>query len=273
MISGIDARALIDGVEFGDFSGWSPCDGGACLPLEDGFALRFDTDTGEFRLTREGNIHCSLGDREGDPVISGRTVIFGGPSSGVRIRMEGFDPQEYIASEADRHSEDDDIVGPLGPVRETPCADVQEEHSEAVRLASLFLAGDAEVLGEGAEMCPARGLRFSFGGGLEHGQSYPRDCFCSYESPKGGVQVWLCGYAFSDGEAVGVESRDDILTFTFSAGVLDIVDGIYPPEMHDTAVYADSVDTTDYRGMLDGRSEEFRERMLALCAGRDDGWV
>ena len=54
---------------------------------------------------------------------------------------------------------------------------------------------------------------------------------------------------------------------------MDIVDGTYPPEVHDTAAYADSAETTDYRRTLGDRSEEIRDRMLALSAERYGWWT
>lgn len=273
MISGNDARALIDGVEFGDFSEWMSYEGDFCLSLEDGFILRFDRDAREFRMFREGNIHCSIGDCGMDPVICGRSVIFGGLSSGVRLRVTGMDPEERISARAESRREDDSITEPRGSVREIPAVDAPEDRQEAIRLASLFLAGDRKVLENGHDMRPARGLRFSFGSETECGQAYPADCCGAYESPDGGMEVWICGYAHSDGELIGVQVDDELLTFECSAAVMDIVDGTYPPEVHDTAAYADSAETTDFRRMLGDRSEEIRDRMLALSAKRYGGWA
>ena len=273
MITGNDTCALVDGVAFNDFSEWISYEGDACLPLEDGFTLRFDSDAHEFRMSREGNVRCSIGDCGIRPVICGRSVIFGSLSSGVRIRVAGVDLEEYASARAESRAEDGGISEPLGPARKTSAVDAPEDRQEAIRLASLFLAGDRKVLEDGHDMRPARGLRFSFGSETEYGQTYPADCCGAYESPDGGVEVWVCGYAHSNGELIGVEVDDELLTFECSAAVMDIVDGTYPPEVHDTAAYADSAETTDYRRTLGDRSEEIRDRMLALSAERYGWWT
>lgn len=273
MITGNVARTLVDGVVLKDFSEWTSYEGNACLPLEDGFILRFDSDTREFRIFREGNVRCSIGDCGMDPVICGRSVIFGSFSSGVRIRVTEMDTEEYISSRAECRMECEGISKPRGHAWEVHTDDAPEERQEAIRLASLLLAGDRKVLENGYEMHPARGLRFSFGSDAEHGVAYPADCYGTYESPDGGVEVWVCGYAHSDGELIGVEVDDELLTFGCSAAVMDIVDGTYPPEIHDTAAYADSAETTDFRRMLGDRSEEIRDRMLALSSERYGGWT
>ena len=157
MISGDDAHALVDGIEFGDFSEWMSYDD-FYLSLEDGFILRFDRDAREFRMFREGNVRCSIGDCGMDPVICGRSVIFGGLSSGVRLRITGMDPEEHISARAESRREGNRISEPHGLAAEIPSVDAPEDRQEAIRLASLLLAGDRKVLENGYEMHPARGL-------------------------------------------------------------------------------------------------------------------
>lgn len=199
MISGDDARALVDGIEFGDFSEWMSYEDDFCLSLEDGFILRFDRDAREFRMFREGNVRCSIGDCGMDPVICGRSVVFGGLSSGVRLRVTVMDPEERISARAESHREGNGISEPHGPAREIPAVDAPEDRQEAICLASLFLAGDRKVLEDGHDMRPARGLRFSFGNETRYRQAYPADCYGTYESPDGDVEVWVCRYAHSVG--------------------------------------------------------------------------
>lgn len=57
------------------------------------------------------------------------------------------------------------------------------------------------------------------------------------------------------GELIGVEVDDELLTFECSVAVMDIVDGTYPPEVHDIAAYhmgsADDVARTARSGTQD----------------------
>lgn len=277
MITGRMAEVLLDAAGFRDLSKWGVECGCPTLELEDGFTLIALTgdDGVSYRLTRCGDVECSLSDRIGFLSLRGGTVSFGDHSFGVRIRIDGMDIPAYIEETERRlgvrYSEGRGEVL-LHPVRQSSPTGVSWavflDRDECVRLASLVLAWDDTALDGGREFCLGDRLSLSFGGAVLPWSPVPVDCLAEYVSPSGGVEVWVRGTTFCHGTRIGSECEQGMLAVRVGQDVVDELDAIYPAEANDTSAFAAMNPPPDYRTELDGAAGRIRERMMGIAESR-----
>ena len=278
MITGRTAEALLDATGFRDLSKWDVEGGYPTLELEDGFVLTamVGDDGVSYRLTRCGDIECSVSDHIGSLSLRGGTVSFGGQSSGVRIRIDGIDIPAYIEETERRlgvrYSEG---RGPalLLPVRQSPSdagsSTAFLDRGECVRLASLVLAWDEAALDRGREFYLGDRFSLSFGEAVLPWSPVPVDCLAVYGSSGGGVEVWIRGTTFCDGTTIGSEYESDMLAVTIGQDVVDEMDARNPAEANDTSAFAAMNPPPDYRVDLGEAAGRIRERMMEIARGRD----